>query len=156
MTKFGRSAHKLPTEDDCRVNDFDKLLGCLLGALLDDLELGSNASDTLSSVLCTMCRQNTPRTDQKGRQGRQLRRLLPGCGGFCESKLYPAYTTANSALGTSQLTIQSRLYSFDSRCQTSRKGYWFQSCCCNVLHCARSALCQQKLQSPCRSDDPCE
>lgn len=57
VTKLGRSAHRLPTEDDCLVKDFDKLLGFLLGALLDDLEVGVTDSGTLSSVLCTISGQ---------------------------------------------------------------------------------------------------
>ena len=58
VTKLGRSAHRLPTDDDCLVNDFDKLLGFLLGALLDDLDVGVNVSGTFSSVLCTISEQD--------------------------------------------------------------------------------------------------
>ena len=58
VTKLGRSAHRLPTEEDCLVNDFDKLLGFLLGALLDDLDVGVNVSGTFSSVLCTISEQD--------------------------------------------------------------------------------------------------
>lgn len=68
VTKLGRSAHRLPTEDDCRVNDFDKLLGFLLGALLDDLEVEVSVSWTVSSVLCTISEQDPAPHKPSGKQ----------------------------------------------------------------------------------------
>ena len=56
VTKLGKSAHRLPTEDDCRVKDRALLLGVLLGGLLEGFESGSiNASAAPLFDACTIC-----------------------------------------------------------------------------------------------------
>ena len=55
VTKFGKSVQWLPTEDDCRVNDFVTLLVLLLTVLLDGFNPGfGETSACWSSAACTI------------------------------------------------------------------------------------------------------
>ena len=57
VTKLGKSAQWLPTEEDCRVKDFVTLLEVRLGGLLFGIDVGSaTTSDLSSSDACTMCK----------------------------------------------------------------------------------------------------
>ncbi len=62
VTKLGNSAHKLPTEDGCRLRDFVTLLVLRLGVLLDDLEPGCVGA---SGCLLSACTIRLPTTSPK-------------------------------------------------------------------------------------------